>query len=87
MDRVDLEALVVRLIDQVQRSGAAAEYDVEDPSSLQELLRQEAQNRGLHIHTGTVTADEHAVWAYLSKESRPLTKQLACPIMSASSAS
>jgi hypothetical protein len=68
MDRVDLEALAVRLIDQVQDRGAAAEYDVEDPSSLQELLHNEARSRGLHIRTGTVTADEHAVWAYCPKE-------------------
>ena len=68
MDRVDLEALTVLLIDQVQRCGYAAKYDVEDPSSLRELLRHEARDRGLRIRTGTVTADEHAVWAYLPKE-------------------
>lgn len=68
MDRVDLEALVIRLVDQVQRLGYAAEYDVEDSASLQELLHHEARSRGLEIHTGTVTADEHAVWVYRPKE-------------------
>lgn len=68
MDRVDLEALVIRLVDQVQRVGYAAEYDVEDSASLQELLHHEARSRGLQIRTGTVTADEHAVWAYRPKE-------------------
>jgi hypothetical protein len=68
MDRVDIEALVVRLIDQVQLRGYAAEYDVEDPSALRELLWHEAQRRGLRIHTGTVTADEHAVWVYRPKD-------------------
>ena len=67
MDRVDFETLVVRLVDHVQRHGYAAAYDVEDPSSLRELLWHEARRRGLHIHTGTITADEHAVWAYRSK--------------------
>ncbi|MBW8803882.1 MAG: hypothetical protein JF587_08480 [Catenulisporales bacterium] len=64
MDRVDLEALVVLLVDQVQHNGYAVKYDVEDPSSLRRLLRHEARSRGLRIQTGTVTADEHAVWAY-----------------------
>ena len=68
MDRVDIEALVVRLVDQVQRKGYAAQYDVEDPLSLRELLWHEALRRGLHIHTGTITADEHAVWAYCSQK-------------------
>jgi hypothetical protein len=68
MDRVDLEALVVRLIDQVERNGYAAAYDVEDPSSLRELLRHEARNRGVPVRTGTVTADEHSVWVYRPKE-------------------
>lgn len=68
MDRVDVEALVVRLVDQVEHSGYAAEYDVENSSSLQILLQQEARRRGLLIRTGTVTADEHAVWAYRPKE-------------------
>lgn len=71
MDRLDFEALVVRLVDQVQRHGYAAEYDVEDPSSLRELLWHEARRRGFHIHTGTVTADEHAVWAYRLKNDAP----------------
>ncbi|NUR63909.1 MAG: hypothetical protein HOV87_35410 [Catenulispora sp.] len=68
MDRVDLEALVVRLVDQVQNNGYGAEYDVEDPSSVQELVQHEARIRGLRIRTGTLTADDHAVWAYLLKE-------------------
>lgn len=68
MDRVDLEALVVRLVDQVQSKGYGAEYDVEDPSSLQQLLQHEARIRGIQIRTGTLTADDHAVWAYLLKE-------------------
>jgi hypothetical protein len=68
MDRVDLEALVVLLVDHVQRNGYAVKYDVEDPSSLRELLRHEARNRGLRIRTGTITADEHAVWAYCPKD-------------------
>ncbi|OLE28993.1 MAG: hypothetical protein AUG49_00825 [Catenulispora sp. 13_1_20CM_3_70_7] len=71
MDRVDLEAFVVRLIDQVQLRGWAAEYDVEDPSSLREFLWHEAQQRGLRIHTGTVTADDHAVWVYRPKDEDP----------------
>ena len=71
MDRVDVEALVVRLVDQVQRCGYAAEYNIEDSASLQELLHHEARGRGLQICTGTVTADEHAVWAYLPKEDWP----------------
>ncbi|MFL6115639.1 MAG: hypothetical protein ACJ786_30470 [Catenulispora sp.] len=68
MDRVDLEALVILLIDQVQRDGYAAKYDVEDPESLRELLRHEARSRGLQVRVGTVTGDEHAVWAYRPKE-------------------
>jgi hypothetical protein len=68
MDRVDLEALVIRLVDQVEHNGYGAEYDVEDPSSLQDLLQHEARMRGLRIRTGTLTADDHAVWAYLLKE-------------------
>ncbi|WP_344660688.1 hypothetical protein [Catenulispora subtropica] len=67
MDRVDLEVLVVLLVDQVQRNGYAVKYDVEDPSSLRELLWHEAQHRGLQIRTGIVTGDEHAVWAYRPK--------------------
>ncbi|NUP48512.1 MAG: hypothetical protein HOW97_14565 [Catenulispora sp.] len=68
MDRVDLEALVVRLVDQVQRDGYAVEYEVEDPASLRELLRHEARHRGIRIQTGTVTADERAVWVYRPAE-------------------
>lgn len=76
MDRVDLEAFVVRLIDQVKRDGYAAAYDVEDPSSLRELLWHEARNRGIPIHTGTVTADEHAVWVYRPKNGEESSRRV-----------
>jgi len=63
MDRVELEALVVRLVDQVQFRGYAVRHDVEEPALLRELVRKEAEERSLRILTGTATGDERTVWA------------------------
>ncbi|GAA2024871.1 hypothetical protein GCM10009839_23470 [Catenulispora yoronensis] len=67
MDRVDLEALALRLIDKVKRHGYAAEYGVEDVTTLREFLEREARRCGFQVHMGTLSADEHSVWIYRPK--------------------
>ncbi|GAA1994895.1 hypothetical protein [Catenulispora subtropica] len=63
MDRVDLEALIIRLVDQVQFNGYAVKHDVEDPAILRELIRKEALNRSLRVLTGIAKGDDRTVWA------------------------
>src|SRR4051812_16364446 len=79
MDRVDLEARVIRLVDQVQFKGYAIEHDVEDPALLRQLIVKEARDRSLRIHTGTETGDERTVWACRANEDiaflRPTTEE------------
>jgi hypothetical protein len=68
MDRVDLEALVVRLVDQVQFRGYGLKHDVDDPELLREFIRVEARSRSLRVCTGVATGDERTVWACRPRE-------------------
>jgi hypothetical protein len=63
MDRVDLEADVIRIVDQVQFRGYGLRHDVEDPALLRELIRLEARGRSLRVCTGIAMGDERTVWA------------------------
>jgi hypothetical protein len=63
MDRVDLEALVIRLVDQVQFKGYAVRHGVDDPELLRQLIRQEAEGRSLRVRTGIAKGDGETVWA------------------------
>ncbi|GAA1990021.1 hypothetical protein [Catenulispora subtropica] len=79
MDRVDLEALVVRLVDHVQFKGYAVEHEVEDPALLRQLIREEAHTRSLRVRTGIAKGDRQTVWACrpddVIKFLRPTTKE------------
>lgn len=68
MDRVDLEADVIRIVDQVQFRGYGLRHDVEDPALLRELIRLEAESRSLRVCTGIAIGDERTVWACRPRE-------------------
>jgi len=79
MDRVDLEAFVIRLVDQVQFNGYAVAYNVRDPAELRELIREEAGSRTLRVRTGIAKGDAQTVWACRPDDEiaflRPTTKE------------
>jgi hypothetical protein len=63
MDRLDIEELVGKMVDQIQFNGYAVRHEVEDADLLRRLLQQEARARSLYIRTGTANSDPATVWA------------------------
>jgi hypothetical protein len=63
VDRLELEALAERMVDQVQLEGYAVAHEVTDPPFLRDLLRSQARGRSLRIRTGVAADAVTTDWA------------------------